>query len=145
MHKGMVPRGWIACVQDVGVDHLAPEGRRSLHPWEREEASIPAWWMLLSHSVKCPRSRIHSTPAHAVGRDVEPRHAGIRGGRTPGRGRLLRRGMHAAASLTRKLQQAVQRSGLDVRSQLTALALAARDLLQENGEAGAGEMQEAKG
>ena len=49
------------------------------------------------------------------------------------------------ASLTRKLQQAVQRSGLDARSQLTALALAARDLLQENGEAGAGEMQEAKG
>lgn len=49
------------------------------------------------------------------------------------------------ASPTRKLQQAVQRSGLDARSQLTALALAARDLLQENGEAGAGEMQEAKG
>lgn len=43
------------------------------------------------------------------------------------------------ASLTRKLQQAAQRSGLDPRSQWMALALAARDLLPENGETDAGE------
>ena len=43
------------------------------------------------------------------------------------------------ANLRRKLQQAAQRSGLDARSQLMALALAARDLLPENGEIDAGE------
>ena len=37
----------------VGVDHLEPEGRRSLPPREREEVSISAWWMLLPRSVKC--------------------------------------------------------------------------------------------
>ena len=37
-------------------------------------------------------------------------------------------------NLMRKLQRAAQRSGLDTRSQLMALALVARDLLPENGE-----------
>ena len=45
------------------------------------------------------------------------------------------------ADLMRKLQRAAQRSGLDSRSQLMALALAARDLLPAVGETGAGEMQ----
>ena len=45
------------------------------------------------------------------------------------------------ADLMRKLQRAAQRSGLDPRSQLMALALAARDLLPADGETGAGEMQ----
>ena len=42
-------------------------------------------------------------------------------------------------SLMRKLQRAAQRSGLDARSQLMALALVARDLLPENDETDAGE------
>jgi len=45
------------------------------------------------------------------------------------------------ADLMRKLQHEAQRSGLDSRSQLMALALAARDLLPANGELGADEMQ----
>ena len=45
------------------------------------------------------------------------------------------------ADLMRKLQRAAQRSGLDSRSQLMALALAARELLPADGEIGAGEMQ----
>ena len=40
-----------------------------------------------------------------------------------------------------KLQRAAQRSGLDPRSQLMALALAARDLLPADGETGADEVQ----
>ena len=42
-------------------------------------------------------------------------------------------------NLMQKLQQAAQRSGLDARSQLMALALVARDLLPENGETDASE------
>ena len=45
------------------------------------------------------------------------------------------------ADLTRALQRAAQRSGLDPRSQLMALALAARELLPADVENGAGEMQ----
>jgi hypothetical protein len=45
------------------------------------------------------------------------------------------------ADLMRELQRAAQRSGLDPRSQLMALALAARDLLPADGETGADEVQ----
>ena len=45
------------------------------------------------------------------------------------------------ADLMRELQRAAQRSGLDPRSQLMALALAARDLLPADGDAGADEVQ----
>ena len=44
------------------------------------------------------------------------------------------------ADLMRTLQHAAQRSGLDSRSQLMALALVARDLLPADSEAGAGEV-----
>ena len=45
------------------------------------------------------------------------------------------------SDLKRKLQRAAQRSGLDPRSQLMALALVARDLLPADGETGADEVQ----
>ena len=45
----------------------------------------------------------------------------------------------SVTNLMRKLQRAAQRSGLDARSQLMALALVARDLLPENDETDAGE------
>ena len=47
--------------------------------------------------------------------------------------------------LTRKLQRAARRSGLDHRAQLMALALAARDLLPVDGETGSGEASEVAG
>ena len=47
------------------------------------------------------------------------------------------------AELMRKLQRAAKRSGLDPRSQLMALALAARDLLPASGEMGTDDVQHA--